>query len=70
MEEDRKDLPRIPDEDVVDRTTDRPGTADDAGIVQVPDRELDERPQGDPDAPELGEWDKRRQTPDKDATAF
>ena len=54
--------------------SDAPGTPprpDDGGLAHGGERDVSERPQADPEVPELGAWDKARgQFPDKDATGF
>ena len=41
------------------------------GLVDDAERDVSERPQADPEVPELGEWDKQRdQQPAKDSTGF
>ena len=58
----------------VPATSDRPGAPqrpETGGLVDGGERDVSDRPQGDPEVPELGAWDKRSgQLPDKDATGF
>ena len=60
-----------PDEPENSQAPGAPSVPTDAGLVREGERDVSDRPQGDPEVPELGAWDKRRgQLPDKDATGF
>jgi hypothetical protein len=62
-----------PDIDEQPETSDAPGAPklpDDVGVARGGTRDVSDRPQADPEVPELGADDKARGLPGKDATGF